>query len=167
MKPASRQYSRIFLFALVVVATIARPVIAADTDPVPKRFSTTIGGKLGPSYSVELKDGALTYEAFEWGGGPLRESVRIVPTAEQWRSFYKSLDEIDVWRWRRTYINNNIRDGTSWSLAIETPDQKLTTGGSNSYPGVAGKLSNREIPPKEFMAYLAAVRVLIGGKPFG
>ncbi len=110
----------------------------------------TWGGPEGPTYLVELHDGALTYTS-----GPRNAPTHttITPTAAQWGEFRHTLDELEAWRWQPDYPNNRIKDGTQWRLSVEYADRALKTGGSNAFP-------------EHFQRYRAAVQKLLGGKTF-
>jgi hypothetical protein len=86
-------------------------------------------------------------------GAQATSSATITPTAEQWREFRQSIDELKVWRWRPDYSDSAIMDGTQWQLELAYSDHSLKTGGSNKYP-------------EHFDRYLAAVQKLLGGKTF-
>jgi hypothetical protein len=69
-----------------------------------------------------------------------------------------------VTHWRENYDNFDIIDGTSWSLHIGYPDREVTSHGSNSYPGEETDASMWS--SAEFMRYLMAIQVLLGGNDF-
>jgi hypothetical protein len=128
------------------------PARVAEPPLVPKRFSADIGGFRPHSYSVELRDGTLTYTVYGRGhSNP--DPTAITPTEAQWHEFRQTLDELQVWQWRAEYENPGALDGTGWSLDIAYADRGIKTSGSNSYPSA-------------FKRYLAAIQQLLGGKSF-
>ena len=144
---------------------------AAEPAPIPKQFSALIGGFFGPTYVIELRDGTLHYTEHKRSTGPGPKptaSATITPTAEQWREFRESLDQLNVWRWRPDYNNDAIADGTQWRLEIKYADHALKTEGSNDYPDATGapKAKSDIATTKTFDRYLAAVEKLLGGKTF-
>jgi hypothetical protein len=58
----------------------------------------------------------------------------IVPTGSGLADFSQSLDELNVWEWKKYYSNSNIMDGVQWSLTIRTDSKELDSGGSNDFP---------------------------------
>ena len=58
----------------------------------------------------------------------------IIPSNSELVQFSKSLDELNVWEWKKYYSNSNIMDGVQWSLNIRSVSQELDTGGSNDFP---------------------------------
>ena len=58
----------------------------------------------------------------------------IVPTGSGLADFSKSLDDLNVWEWKKYYSNSNIMDGVQWSLFIRTHSKELDSGGSNDFP---------------------------------
>jgi hypothetical protein len=76
---------------LLLFAASARPT--SETLAVPTRFVARIGGFLGSSYSVELKDRTLTYTASDRGQTNVRHTS-ITPTDAAWREFRQTLDNL-------------------------------------------------------------------------
>jgi hypothetical protein len=151
---------RFSLIALVLLlAASAKP--ASETVAIPTRFVARIGGFLGSSYSVEIKDGILTYTASDQGQTNVRHTT-ITPPDGAWRDFRKTLDELNVWQWRSDYPRGGVVDGTQWLFEIAYSDRTLKSRGDNNYPDAAGK---PEVTPV-FKRYLEAVKKLIGGKDF-
>jgi len=66
------------------------------------------------------------------------------PSAEEWKEFSQSLEQLKVWDWKESYQDHDILDGTQWSLLVRTtrylmvnkpaPYLEIDTGGSNAYP---------------------------------
>lgn len=62
---------------------------------------------------------------------PLSKSLSKKETT----SFLKSLNEIGVGDWKRSYDNRCIMDGTQWSIVIQIAGKKpIKKSGSNAYP---------------------------------
>ena len=79
------------------------------------------------------------------------------PSAEEWKEFSQSLEQLKVWDWKQRY-DSNILDGTQWSLLVRTtrylmaqspfgtlddkpvPYSEINCWGSNSYPPDFSKL---------------------------
>ena len=73
------------------------------------------------------------------------------PSAEEWKEFSKSLEQLKVWDWKQRY-DSDILDGTQWSLLVRTtrylmaqspfgtlddktvPYSEIKCGGSNAFP---------------------------------
>jgi hypothetical protein len=136
---------------------------------IPKRLSISIGGHFGPSYSVELENGSLTYSHSKpvqqfppkWDS----ESETIGPTEDQWRAFRRELDRLNVWRWQPEYFEP-VCDGTGWSAEIVYSDKMLSSHGSNCFPGQNGKaiaITERE-KDDTFERFCLAVSALVGHK---
>src|SRR3954471_17825261 len=151
--------------ALAFFALVATAGSAGEPLPVPDKFSAHIGGVLGASYGVELKDGILSYTKSSRGGSA-REQKTITATAAQWREFRQSLDEIKVWQWHSDYPTHGVMDGTQWALDIDYSDHTLHARGSNNYPDDTGKPNGSPEQTKAFRRYLAAVQRLIGADKF-
>jgi len=136
----------------------------------PTRFKATIGGFFGPSYAVELMpDGALRYahnpKTFvSEDADTVRETVQVAP--EAWTAFCRTLDTVGVWRWKPSYVDASVHDGTSWSFEIAAGGKSMKSGGYNAWPG--GSVSSPPAPGGDtsFATWLKAVSTLAGGREF-
>lgn len=129
---------------------------SAEIQPI--RLEAKIGGIFGPSYEVVLSGGnsvlyAYNPSTFTSYAGTKRETIRV--GEDRWRLFRQALDEAKVWNWKSEYVDEEIRDGTSWSLVAEYADDSVDAHGRNAYPKQA-----------EFDRFLQGVRDLTGGKDF-
>lgn len=128
---------------------------------LPERFSASIGGYMGSSYSVELRDSVLTYITADLHYSNPAHTV-IQPTDAQWREFRQTIDTLNVWRWLNDYPNPGVCDGARWSFDVAYSDRAITTGGDNNYPTASGKPNGRPDPTKTFNRFLHAIEQLIG-----
>jgi len=160
--------SKRFLAALVPFALLCSVSFAAEGTDVPKEFSAIIGGFLGSTYAVELRDGALHYTEKKNRNGHygITSSATLTPTSEDWQKFRKTIDHLNIWQWRADYPSRGTQDGTQWSLKIAYSDRAVKTHGNNNYPDANGRPKDNSDPTKTFNEYLAAVRTLIGGRNF-
>jgi hypothetical protein len=112
-------------------------------NAVPERLHVSIGGHFGPSYSVELENGSLTYshskpvQQFPPKWDSKSETIR--PDNGRWQAFRAALDVLEVWSWETRYHDPSVCDGTSWSAEIVYSDQSVVSGGSNCFPGQKGR----------------------------
>ncbi|MEK0450222.1 MAG: hypothetical protein RL088_2490 [Verrucomicrobiota bacterium] len=131
------------------------------TNILPSRFGASIGGYMGSSYSVELREGVLTYTTTGLHYGSPEQTV-IHPTDAQWREFRQTLDTLNVWRWVSDYPNPGVCDGSFWSFDITYSDRALAAHGDNNYPTARGKPNDRPDPTKTFNRFLQAIQKLVG-----
>lgn len=137
---------------------------ASEGTSAPERFRARIGGFMGFTYEIVLKNDYIEYARLAGGQKPLR--ARIHPTVEQWRAFRAELDAIGVWQWRAEYSDWGVVDGTQWSLDVAYLDRAIKTLGSNDYPGARADPSGGPARSKTFTRYLKAVQRLLDGKSF-
>jgi hypothetical protein len=124
----------------------------------PESFEASIGGFLGASYRIELQsDGTLQYQhnPQTFTSSPGTKSRRIKVTDDQWRDFRKSLDEANVWAWKKDYADPNVHDGTQWNLRIKYDGVSVFSHGSNAFP-----------PKRDFERFRTAVVKLLDGLEF-
>jgi len=124
----------------------------------PSVFEVSIGGFFGASYRVELQsDGTLLYRHNPKTliSEPGTRTRRVRVGDDQWREFRRVMDEVNVWVWRKEYIDPNVADGTQWSLRLEYADASVVSRGSNAFP-----------EQQAFERFRAAVEMLLGGREF-
>lgn len=133
----------------------------------PDEFYAFIGGYMGPSYRVELRDGLIEYtrsgDAYE-----TEETAEIEPTDDQWAPFLNVLDDVDFWNRKRRYEDSQILDGTHWTIRIAVHGRRHESSGSNDYPGpsLEEQLSEGATDERPFKQFTAAVEELLGGRDF-
>ena len=71
-------------------------------EVIPEKLRVSIGGYMGPSYSVELNGDTLVYTPTtrgyeDMGGEEMRPSVKM------WAEFWSCLNDIEFWSWRGSY----------------------------------------------------------------
>ena len=58
-----------------------------------------------------------------------------IPNDKETETFWKKIDEFNVWSWEKEYANNDILDGFGWELIIKRKGKrKRKIRGYNSYP---------------------------------
>ncbi len=121
-----------------------------EPEGIPSEFEFHIGGDLGASYKVELKNMTIAYT---WYGSGRKGEERLAPDRDQWRSFRKKLDELDFWSWDRRYSDYKILDDRSWSAWIDWGPRRVESARGRACPAA-------------FERVLWAVSELIGGRAF-
>ena len=132
---------------------------------MPLSLEFSIGGYSGPCHNVKFVNEKLTYQHSNDGYFTNSSKVTfVIPTKRKWINFKKKLDIIDVWGWDARYEDQRILDGTQWELEIDYGSQKISTSGSNSYPGANNldMLLDWEDTPV-FDNFLHALNLLLGG----
>jgi hypothetical protein len=148
------------------------PVPSKQLPASSTKLSLWIGGGIfPPNYVVTLEGDALTYRVKSSDpktNKPIESTRTIRPSPEQWREFWKSMDEVGLWRWRPTYENRQVLDGTHWGVEAAHDGRSNRSSGHMSFPGrtPAGVAKDPSEHGPLFDKYLAAVRKLLGGEPF-
>ena len=58
-----------------------------------------------------------------------------IPNDRETETFWKKIDEFNVWSWEKEYANNDILDGFGWELTIKRKGKrKRKIRGYNNYP---------------------------------
>jgi len=123
-------------------------------DRRPRALEVYLGNFGGASYGV-------------WWDGDRRQ-IAVSPSAAQWHRFWETMDGIDVWSWGSHYYPDarlepaeQVRDGTHWSLTLESGDRRVESSGDGRGPGSADLDASQP-----FDAFTEAVSRLVGGHPF-
>lgn len=134
-------------------------MVSLETDWRPVEFEICIGGCFGPTFTVRLKDGKLTYESSP-GMYSLAAIEELVPCREAWAKFWAEMDAVGVWSWEACYDNPSAH-GTHWFVHIAKGERFIKAEGENAYPGKHGLEST-----ENFGRFLNALRELLGGVDF-
>lgn len=118
----------------------------------PDVFEAWIGGYVGPSYKVELRDGTVRYEVFEQGY-ELHAAEEIIPDDTQWGHFLNDVGTSGIWEWSPRYKGTDSSDGTTWYVNLKIGSRTVTSRGLNHYP-------------PGFVDFMRAVRRLLNGRQF-
>ncbi len=182
MKPYMLLVAGVALAYAPVSAQAPRPAPAAVDKQLPNaylptNFSLYIGGRIfPPNYDVELQGDSLVYRAETYEGPvespKVKKTSRVIkPTPDQWRQFWKAMDEIGLWAWKSDYDSPGLADGTHWGVEIGRVRKTIKSRGQNNYPGAVGRIepgttvrTYEESPT--FKKYRSAVEALLGGAPF-
>ncbi|NIX76038.1 hypothetical protein [Microvirga terricola] len=153
MKKAPTLVLLSLLFGFLVPAASAK-----DLSP-PQRFNIFYGNGLFGFVTVRLEDGQrLILERHVRNPG--REVIE--PSPEAWRRFRGRLDRLAVWKWKKSYPNPWVKDGTQWRIAIRYKDRTLDVSGSNAYPLPGGTSNKSPRTSPHFQAFLDSLRDLMG-----
>ena len=101
-----------------------------------KTLKVSVGGYMGVSYKVEIDFQSLLAEYTTFDSGyEFRGSKKIYLSKEKIATFLKSVDVLNINKWKRHYKNSDIRDGTSWSIEVCFDDNKeYVSTGNNAFP---------------------------------
>ena len=147
------------VFAIFFLTILTFSTTAAEHTEVPTILKLYLGGSIyGPTYSVELREGALHYTERD---GSKETTAVVSPTSEQWGAFRKALDANKVWSWRRT--KSNRMHSRQWTVTITYRGAKVDRAGDGRSPGQTPAAYGGTI---EFDNFKKAVRTLLGGKKF-
>ena len=91
------------------------------------------------------------------------------PSAEEWKEFSQSLEQLKVWDWKKDY-QDDILDGTQWSLLVRTtrylmvPDYKrrpFATSDDKPVPYSEIKCGGSNAFPPNFSKFITSINKLI------
>ena len=122
----------------------------------------SIGGFFGGYERIIWQDNKLQHQFFEQTFyedeevKPDKVLNVALPSTNDWEEFWKAIDALKVWGWKKEYYNEDIKDGTQWGLRIKKQGKRgRKIFGSNAYPEPKGtfnsfikalnKLSNSKI----------------------
>jgi hypothetical protein len=109
----------------------------ADTSeniilPPKTHFEFYTGGFTGRSFNILLEDGTLCCRSFGVNYGTLEVLIKIpVEGHEHWKCL---LQYLTTQKWKGEYINEDVLDGTHWTLKVVNDPTNIDANGSNAYP---------------------------------
>ena len=170
--PASTKHLRTRGLGLLIAALAGIPIAAACDDPTialpregaPERLEFAVRALEGGfSREVELRRDTVVLRRASLSGGPAAtaDSVRVVPTADQWRAFWAVVEETGVARWRRRYLAEGVMDGAIWKLQLRSAGGSVVSEGTSAYPDRLGREHEVQSTP-EFDAFQDALGILVG-----
>lgn len=151
------------LFVLALAAACIEPTSPLQREGRPTILEFSTGGFGVPSRQLELRGDTVIARKrpyFLAANSPY-DSVRVVPSAEEWRAFWAAADAAGVQKWRTAYNAEGVVDGDGWSIRIATGAREVSSSGSNAYPDRDGDEHELDQPP-EWTAFLAALDRLAG-----
>jgi hypothetical protein len=156
-----------FVFAVMALALGA---CSSATEPIrlagpPDEFRFELGGFGVDGRTVELRNDTLLFYRRPFAslpGTPI-DTVRVVPTAEAWRTFWTTAELTGVHRWQGRYNAEGVVDGSGWSLRIVEGSRRVESNGSNAYPDRSGKEHELDMT-SDFRAFVSALSALVGAQ---
>jgi len=97
-----------------------------------------IGGFLGTSYIVQIKNQQLSY--FTRRRGIKSKEQKQTLSLNDLKQLEKKLIELKVNQWRKEYRNPHIMDGTQWAIQYTSNTLQINSHGSNLFPNNFKKL---------------------------
>ena len=92
-------------------------------------------GAYGPYVKCELINGQLESEYGDFHGDKMLD-LKVKSNEVKIISFWKKMDEINVWNWNKTYNDEMaITDGFTWEIKLRNRDGKSKySSGYEKYP---------------------------------
>jgi hypothetical protein len=117
-----------------------------------------IGSYYGGSFKVELHYDKIIFTEEK---GKYTVSQKVFDIDEhKIENFIKSLDILNVWSWRQSYINPDVSGGKQWEFEIVCKDgRKVKSVGSNMYPD-----SEENKPSNTFLSLILSLESLMDCK---
>jgi hypothetical protein len=138
------------------------PLVPLPEEGAPDVLEFYLGGFGVDSREVEVRGDTVVYRRRSWGGPDVSiDSVRVVPTADEWRAFWAAAEDAGVGRWRRRYVAEGVIDGSGWGLRLRAGGETIVSEGSNAYPERSGDENENEVTGA-FRDFLDALGGLVG-----
>jgi hypothetical protein len=129
----------------------------------PGALEFSVGGFGADGRTVLVRVDTVLLWRTPWDRGPGADvdTVRVVPTPDAWRTFWRAANRAGVRRWRERYMAEGVVDGTGWSLCLDVGDTVIESTGSNAYPDRQGGEHELEMTD-DFRALMTALGELVG-----
>jgi hypothetical protein len=151
------------LFALLLVVSFYTSTNSLRADPLnaPEKLLVKCGSDVFREWwTIELEGQDVIYTK-HYRNKP-EERFHNKPRLEDWRTFRKTLDELQVWKWQLSNLKPGAIDGEQWSAAITYPDKALNITADNNYPDANGAAVGGLRSTETFRAFVSAVWRLMG-----
>ena len=87
--------------------------------------------------TYDVEDGWIIKRLYSWREPP-GVQARRQPTAVEWASFGRVLDDLRLWEWNKSYaaedLGLTIYDGHSWGFSCRIGVRQVDVRGRNAYP---------------------------------
>jgi hypothetical protein len=130
--------------ALSSCATPTQKIVYSPTKEHPKVVEFSFGGAFGEQgrYAADgIHVCSETYTAMPDSAGvsfTLKEQTQKSPSPKQWAEFWRTLDQMDLARWKSVYTPEDVgaivNDGIQWQLTTSTLKGTSESRGDNAYP---------------------------------
>lgn len=116
------------------------------------KIKTSVGGYFGGYYNVEIDLVNLKTIWSQWGGGAEEESINKTIRESTANKFVEQLKMVDLLNWKAKYIEQDVCDGTQWSVEIMADGRTIKKHGDNKFPKEWDMFCKmiREITSKKF-----------------
>lgn len=153
----------LLLGAALALAGCDDPVAPLPGTGAPDTLVFSLGGFGVGQSTVELRGETVVLRRTRWSSDPntATDSVRVVPSAEAWRTFWDDTERAGVHRWRSRYVVDGIADGTGWSVRIVVGGRRVESTGSNAFPDRFGRRHELGMTD-DFLAFVTALDELVG-----
>ena len=88
--------------------------------------------------TYEVEDGWIMKRLYSLREPPGVQETRRKPTAVEWASFGRVLDDLRLWEWNKSYaaedLGLTIYDGHSWGFSCRIGVRQVDVRGCNAYP---------------------------------
>ena len=126
---------------------------------VPQRLEVDAGNVFGGIHA-DWDGTAIVLTSEERGR---RRTVTVSASSARWRRFWRDVDRLGVWRWRRSYeLRPVVPDAEGWSVVLAVGGRRVAAEGLGTYPDLRGRPTRRR--ELAFEPFLAAVDRLLGGR---
>jgi len=143
------------------------PVVPLPVEGAPDALEFSVSAFEGPgSRVVQMRGDTVVFRRITTQGAKVSiDSVRVVPTADDWRRFWAAAEEAGVRSWRLHYRAEGIVDGLGWGLRLEADGETIESEGSNAFPDRSGGEHENQVTDA-FRVFTDALGDLVGEPVF-
>lgn len=132
----------------------------------PTHFLFEIIPAFGFGRRVEISSGNLLVDEVHFVGK--RQTIRRrqrTPSDDDWMLFWKAVQFLDVWSWKREYspedIGRRVVDGICWKVELKYDGRVMSSQGCNAYPAFESvQMTSTESERFDFLVH--SIENLIG-----
>jgi hypothetical protein len=129
----------VLLMGVTTGCITTRPSVTPAISPFPHElYFETIGQPHGTSIEFTVRsNGVITRTEAAWSGGQrARTTQSRAITIQAWREFLDAIAPLNIHRWREYYEDQDVVDGSTWSMRLSMDPVQVQSHGSNAGPNL-------------------------------
>ena len=148
---------------LAFIACDDSPVVPLPVEGAPDALLFSVSAFEGSGGRVvQMRGDTVVFRRITSHGSSVSiDSVRVVPTSDDWRRFWAAAEEAGVRNWRPHYLAEGIVDGMGWGLRLEAEGEIFESEGSNAFPDSFGGEHENQVTDA-FRVFTDAIGELVG-----
>lgn len=150
---------------LCLAAACGDALAPFPADGPPRALAYSAGGYGGTQTTLRLAGDTVVLVTRDFARYRDSTVARQVPTAAEWRAFWRAVRDAGVRRWPAACTNPDVADGGGFSFELAWADARRAGAYGNAYPTRQGRCRRDPTATDEARTFHAAMLALAGVVP--